>query len=145
MVGYADYIIASFDEVLREMEREVLEVEAPLGGELFKKWLVQEGHSERTATIYLSNIKRLDNDLFSIVMDEDFFRLLRDDLDTEPKKAHDLMENMLHAIDKELENEDPFIPRKMLTNCRCAYVNYMKFIDVIINAIVNNAQVADND
>ena len=134
MKGFADYIIVGFDEVLREMERDVFKVEAPLGGESFKKWFIQEGLTERTASSYLSNIKRLDKDLFPEIMDEDFFRLLKSYLAQAPEKAIGLMERVQSAIKQEQKKDNPVMSKRAFNDCHSAFVKYMEFINLLIEA-----------
>ena len=141
MKGFADYIIVGFDEVLREMERDVFEVEAPLGGKSFKKWLIQEGLTERTASSYLSNIKRLDKDLFPEIMDEDFFRLLKDYLAKAPEKAIELMERVQSAIKQEQKKGNPVMSKRAFNDCHSAFVKYMEFINLFIE--VDNRKLPD--
>lgn len=134
MKGYADYIIVGWDEIQREFERDVFEVEAPLCGELFKEWLIQEGLNERSANSYLSYIKRLDKDLFPEIMDEDFFMLLKEFLEKSPEKAIELMERVQSAIRQERKKKNPVMPQKTFDNCHSAFVKYMEFVNLLIDA-----------
>ena len=138
MKGFSDYIICNWDELQRELEREAFDVEAPLRGEWFKKWLVEQGYSEGTASSYLSNIKRLDNELFSVAMDGDFFKLLKDYLNSEePERAYELLAEALILIDEESRKEDALMPKKALNDCRAAFVSYTKFLRILIKIVIN--------
>ena len=145
MKGFADYIIAGWDEIQKEIERDVFEVEAPLGGEMFKEWLVQEGLAERTASSYLSNIKRLDKDLFPEIMDEDFFYLLKEYLAKAPDKAIELMERVQSAIRQEQKKGNPVMPTRAFNDCHSAFVKYMEFINLLIDAGIRKTVDASQD
>lgn len=145
MKGFADYVIVGWDEVQREFVREAFGVEAPIGGKLFKEWLIQEGLAERTADSYLSNIKRLDKDFFPEIMDEDFFMLLKECIEKAPDKAMELMERMQSAIKREQKNNNPVMPQKAFNDCHSAFVRYMDFINLLIEAnVAQTSEISNN-
>lgn len=145
MKGFADYIIVGYDEIQREFEREVFEVEAPLGGKLFKEWLMQEGLGERTAASYLSNIKRLDKDLFPEIMDVDFFYVLKECMEKAPDKAMELMERVQSAIKREQKRNNPAMPKRAFNDCHSAFVRYMDFINLLIDADIRQPSEVSKD
>lgn len=142
MKGFADYIIVGWDEIQREFEREAFEVEAPLGGELFRDWLIQGGMNERSANSYLSYIKRLDKDLFPEIMDDDFFKLLKEFMADSPEKAIELMDRVQSAIKQEQKKGNPVMPKNTFKNCHSAFVKYMEFITLLIDADIKPSEIS---
>lgn len=131
MKGYIEHVIASSEEVLRQLEREHMKTEIPYLSDTYEMWMqTNDNKKEKTAKSYISYIKSADKELF--LYEDDFFYLL-------PRKIKEgkfdevriLFEHYLAIIDEWYENskkEDVGIPTKKISDWRCAFQNYQDFI-----------------
>ena len=140
MKGYADYVILGYDKVHRELAREALGIkEVPLEADAFKQWLIEEGLGERTANSYLSYIRRMNDELFPDIMENEgevseFFYWLKECLEKAPEETMELMGRMQSAIKQEQKKGTSEFPQKTLNNWHSAFVRYMEFIGLLIEA-----------
>lgn len=147
MKGYIEHIITTSDKMKRELEREHLEIEIPYLADTYEMWMqTNDNKEENTSKAYISYIKSADKEFF--LYEDDFFYLLPQKI-----KANDfdgvisLFEHYLAIINEWYEDsrkKDVGIPTKKISDWRCAFQNYQKFIiEWLIPTLKNNINEKD--
>lgn len=131
MKGYIEHLITSSEEIEREFERELRNIEVPYLSEAYKKWMINKNEkSENVAKTYISFIKSIDKEFF--IFEDDFFVLLPQKiLSGDFDGVNSLFDKYCKIIEEWLEaskKEDIGINTKKIRDWRSGFKNYRSFI-----------------